>query len=222
MLGRPILTTDQLQSHVTQLQQQDIIWSPLYDDGQYIGTAGQTQLSFFAVPQGQGTTLAPGVVGAKSLQDTNLTSAGQLTKGNAFYMTGQELLFFPGENPESAPGTTINNFLNDVYTFGKNGVLTMQVGSNRNYLQDGPLSLFPPATRIAMSAALAGWAVTNSLVEISYGVQSGEVYTIVPLYLEANLGFGEVINWTAAQALPSANNARIFSRLRGYLNRNAQ
>lgn len=109
-----------------------------------------------------------------------------------------------------------------MYVFGKNGTLTLTVGSNRIYLQDGPLSMFPPATRIAMAAALAGWAVTNSLVEISYGVMSGEVYTIVPLYIEATLGFQEQIVWQAAQALPSANNAVIFSRLRGYLNRNAQ
>lgn len=95
MLGRPILTTDQLQGHVTQLSQQDIIWNPLYDDGKYTGTNGQTSLSFFQSPQGQGTTLAPSATGTKNIYDTNLTGAGQLTKGNAFYMTGQELLFFP-------------------------------------------------------------------------------------------------------------------------------
>jgi hypothetical protein len=223
MLGRPIITSDQLQNHVTQLSQQDIIWAPLYDSSNYIGTAGQTQLTFFTTPQGQGSTTAPSATGTKTIQDTNLVAAGQLTKGNAFYMTGQELLFFPGENPETGPGTTVlNNFLNDTYVFSKNGVLTLTVGSNRIYLQDGPLGQFPPATRLAMSAAVAGLASTNSMAEISYAVLSGEVYTIVPIYIEATLGFQEVLTWAAAQALPSANNARIFSRLRGYLNRNAQ
>lgn len=222
MLGRPIITQATLQQHVTQLSAQDIIWSPLYDSANYIGTNGQTQLSFFTVPQGQGTTTAPSATGGKTIQDTNMNAAGQLTKGNAFYMTGQEIMFYPGENPETAAATVVNNFINDAYVFSKNGVLTLTVGSNRTYLQDGPMANFPPATRLAVAAALSGWAVTNSLVEIGYGVLSGEVYTIVPLYIEATLGFQETITWAAAQALPSANNARVFSRLRGYLNRNAQ
>jgi hypothetical protein len=222
MLGRPILSNSQLANHVTQLATQDIIWSPLYDSNSYIGTSGQTSLSFFTIPQGQGTTSAPGATGGKTIQDTNMTAAGQLTKGNAFYMTGQEILFYPGVNPETAPGTQINNFINDNYVLSKNGVLLLTIGSNRQYIQDGPIGMFPPATRLAVASALSGWAVTNSLVETGYAVMSGEVYTIVPLYIEATLGFQETLTWSAAQALPSATNARLFARLRGYLNRNAQ
>jgi hypothetical protein len=222
MLGRPIITQAQLQAHVSQLSTQDIIWNPLYDSASYIATTGQTQLSFFSVPQGQGTTTAPSAAGSKTLADTNMTAAGQLTKGNAFYMTGQEVLFYPGENPESAPATVINNFINDTWIFGKSGILTLTIGSNRTYLQDGPLGMFPPVTRLAVASALAGWAVTNSLLETGYAVLSGEVYTVVPIYIEATLGFQEVMTWPAAVALASANNARVFSRLRGYLNRNAQ
>jgi hypothetical protein len=222
MYGRPVLTQAQLQAYVPQLTTQDIIWAPLYDSANYIGTSGQLTLQFFSLPQGQGTTTAPGATGVKTIADTNLQSAAQLTLGNAFYMTGQELLFYPGENPESAPATIVNSFLNDTYTFSKNGNLTLTVGSNRIYLQDGPLGMFPPATRLAMSAALAGWATTNTFVEISYGVMAGEVYSIVPIYLQANLQFNEALSWPAAQALPSANNARVFARMRGYLNRNAQ
>jgi hypothetical protein len=225
MQGRPILTSDQLSAHVTQLATQDIIWAPLYDSANYIGTNGQTSISLFSVPQGQGTTTAPSATGGKTIADTNLISAGQLTKGNAFYMTGQELLFYPGENPETLPASTLNNFINDTYVFSKNGVLTLTIGSNRQYIQDGPLGMFPPATRLAVAAAAAtvnNTATSVDLFEVVYGVLSGEVYTIVPLYLEANLGFQETLSWQAAQALPSANNARVFSRLRGYLNRNAQ
>jgi hypothetical protein len=225
MQGRPILTTDQLNNHVTQLATQDIIWGPLYDSANYTGTNGQTSLSFFSVPQGQGTTTAPSATGAKTISDTNMTAAGQLTKGNAFYMTGQEILFFPGESPEVLPATILSNFINDTYIFSKNGILTLTIGSNRQYLVDGPMGMFPPATRLAVAAAVG--VVTNTatsvdLFEVAYGVMSGEVYTVVPIYIEATLGFQELITWQAAQALPSANNARVFSRLRGYLNRNAQ
>jgi hypothetical protein len=222
MLGRPIITTQSLQSHVTQLATQDIIWNPLYDSASYIATTGSTGITFFTTPQGQGTTSAPSATGSKTLADTNMNAAGQLTKGNAFYMTGQELVFYPGQNPESALAASINNFLNDTYVFSKAGVLTLTIGSNRTYLQDGPAAMFPPATRLAVAAAVAGDAVTNSILEITYAVMSGEVYTIVPVYIEATLGFQEVLSYPAAVALVSTTNARVFSRLRGYLNRNAQ
>jgi hypothetical protein len=222
MMGRPILTTANLQSHLTQLSTQDIIWSPIYDAASYIATTGQVQLTFFTSPQGQGTTTAPSATGTKTLADTNMLAAGQLTKGNAFYMTGQELLFYPGENPESAPATVVNNFINDTWVFSKAGVLTLTIGSNRTYIQDGPAGMFPPVSRLAVATALSGWAVTNSLVETGYAVMAGETYTIVPVYIEATLGFQETLTYPAAVALVSANNARVFSRLRGYLNRNAQ
>ncbi|MGA9854247.1 MAG: hypothetical protein WBR29_03080 [Gammaproteobacteria bacterium] len=226
MLGRPVLTQAQLNQYVPQLTAQDIIWAPLYDSANYIGTAGQLVLNFFSTQVGQGTTTAPGATGTKTFQDTNMQAGGQLTAGNAFYHTGQEILFFPGENPESISGASINgNFVNDVYTFSKNGLLTYTIGSNRQYMVDGPLGVFPPATRLAVATALAGFTVTATTLNIlssSYGVMSGEIYTIIPIYLTANLGFQQVLTWTAAQALPSTNNARLFLRMRGYLNRNAQ
>jgi hypothetical protein len=225
MLGRPVLTLAQLQNYVPQLAAQDIIWAPLYDSNNYIGTSGQLSLQYFSVPQGQGTTTAPSASGNKSIADTNLQSAGQLTLGNAFYMTGQEIQFFPVTNPEGAPGTQNGNFLNDTYVFSKNGTLTLTVGSNRIYLQDGPLGLFPPATRLAVASAITGLtntAATNDLVSSTYAVMAGETYSVVPIYLQANLGFQEILSWQAAQALPSAMNARVFLRMRGYLNRNAQ
>lgn len=231
MMGRPVLTQANLQAHVTQLATQDIIWGPLYDSANY-ATNGQTSLSFFSTPQGQGTTTAPSGTGSKTIQDTNLTAAGQLTKGNAFYMLGQELVVFPGESPEQSLSSTaglgasvLNNFVNDVYVLSKNGVLTLTIGSNRIYIQDGPLGQFPPATRLAVATAVATFTVTATtfnFISANYAVFSGEVYTVVPIYIDANLGFQENLTWAVAQAPPSANAARIFSRLRGYLNRNAQ
>ncbi len=221
MQGRAILTQDQLTNHVTQLAQQDIIWNPLYDSANYLA-AGQPGVSFFSVPQGQGVTTVPLAAGAKTIGDTNMTAAGQLTKGNAFYMTGQELLFYPGESPESAPAAaTLSDFINDTYIFSKNGTLSLTIGSNRQYLVDGPLGMFPPATRLAVAGALAT-VIAATYGQIAYGVMSGEVYTVVPIYIEATLGFQENLTWQVAQPMPSANIARVFSRLRGYLNRNAQ
>lgn len=220
-LGRPILTKADLQAHVTQLAQQDVIYNPLYDSTTW-ASAGQTSLNFFASPVGQGTSSSPGFTGTKTLADTNLNSAGQLTKGNEFFMTGQEFLFFPGASPETslAAGGT-NGFLNDVYNASKSGYYTLQI-QNRNYIQDGPLGIFPPSARLAVAAALGGTdtAATNSILSNLYAAWAGEHYEITPVYIEATLGFNASITWPASVTLSAT--ARIFNRMTGYLVRNAQ
>lgn len=227
MNGRPILTTAQLQNHLTQVGAiSDVIWAPLYDANTYVGTTGHLQLNFFALPLGQGTTSAPAASGTKTLADTNMNAAGQLTMGNDFYMTGQEIVFYPGENPGVTESFTgIGGFINDTYAFSKSGVLTLQIGSNRQYIQDGPMAMFPPITRLAVATALAGGEPgtgTQNLSEVTYAAMSGQPYSITPVYITATLGFQEILTWPAAVVLPSGLNARIFSRLDGYLIRNAQ
>lgn len=228
MLGRPVLTKAQLAEHRTTVGNvQDVIWAPLYDFAQYVGTTGHLAISFFTTPVGQGTTSAPGASGAKSIADTNLTAAGQLTKGNEFYMTGQEILFFPGTDPgrgAQVTPTLLGDFLNDTWVISKSGVLTLSVGSNRTYIQDGPIGMFPPVTRLAVASALAGTSgatATGSSDEVTYSVMGGEPYAITPIYIESNQGFQETLTWPAAVTL-SGGNARIGSRMRGYLIRDAQ
>lgn len=222
-LGRPILTTDELNAHVAALgSTQDVIYAPLYDAAAY-AAAGQTQLVFFTAPIGQGTTSAPGASGTKTNSDTNLQSAGQLTLGNDFFMTGQEFLFFSGALPEQVGNANlINGQVNDNYLVGKSGNVVLTVGSNRQYIQDGPLMLFPPCGRLAVAAAVGGNATagTQTLMNVAYATFSGEPYSITPIYIQATQGFQESINWPAAVAVSATG--RIFSRMDGYLIRNAQ
>lgn len=222
-IGRPVLTQGDLDAHRTALSQQDIIYAPLYDSAAY-ASAGQSQIVLFTSPLGQGTTSAPSATGSKTLADTNMTAAGQLTKGNEFFMIGQEIMFFPGESPEQnlGAGATVNGFLNDTYIFSKAGFLTLQIGSNRNYIQDGPLGIFPPSARLAVSASAGGssTAGTQSVLSELYAAMTGEPYAITPVYIEATQGFQEVLQWPALVTLQVT--ARLFARLRGYLIRNAQ
>lgn len=224
--GRPILTMADIQSHQAIVEGvQDVVWNPLYDSALYI-TAGQTQLTFFTSPIGQGTTTAPGATGTKTRADTNMTAAGQLTKGQAFYMTGLELKVYPSIEPAegNASRADIGNFLNDIYDLGKSGWANFRV-QDRDYITDGPLDLFPPATRLAVNSALAlDSAVTptptQSVMQIDYATWSGENYIITPIYLDSNQGFQLQLNWPTPVSLSAQ--ARIFTRLRGYLIRNAQ
>lgn len=222
-LGRPILTQGDLDQHRTALATQDIIYAPIYDSASY-ATAGQNQMVFFTSPLGQGTTTAPGATGTKTLADTNMTAAGQLTKGNEFFMIGQEIMPFPGELPEQnlGAGASVNGFINDAYVIGKSGVLTLQIGSNRNYIQDGPLLIFPPAARLAIASGIGGTSTagTQSVLSANYAQWTGEPYAITPVYIEATQGFQETVLWPALVTIQAT--ARVFSRLRGYLIRNAQ
>lgn len=63
----------------------DIIAQPLYDSAT-LAAAGQTQLTFFSLPIGQGTTSFG--AGAKTLRDTNMRLAGQIPAGFFFTLKG--------------------------------------------------------------------------------------------------------------------------------------
>lgn len=224
---RPILTREQIQQHQSYLSDMDVIWDPLYDFNNYVGTTGHTNLSFFSAPQGQGTTSAPSASGAKTIADTNMDTANQLGKGNNFYVTGIEVPVYPGIDPGRAAvaAADVGEFVDDIYQLSKSGVLTLTVGSGRIYCQQGPLGLFPPSARLAVQTAICtaeSNTATSAFAEVNYAVFSGEVYTIVPLLLDANQTFTVNMAWPAAIVLNSASNARVGVRLRGYRIRNAQ
>ena len=139
-MGRPILTPDYISSHTVGVPgTKDVIWGPLYDAQAY-PSAGSTQLTFFALPQGQGTSSTPGVgVVAKSVFYTNIITNNQLSLGNEFYAVGSETLFFPGVNNSTSTtasfgveptqaGTAQSLFVNDVYNVGNGGVKVLTVG----------------------------------------------------------------------------------------------
>lgn len=228
MNGRPILSKAQLQQHRTTVPGvQDCVWAPLYDFNTYVA-AGQLQINFFQVPQGGGTTSAPGATGAKTIADTNMTNAGLLAKGNEFYCNGIEVLFFPGILPsrEAVALANVGQFADDVWTVMRAGWLKFNI-QQRPYALDAPIGKFPPVTRLHVvtntQLAPAGAATaTSTLYEETYAAASGARYDIVPTYIVSNQAFQLQLNWPAVVALPSGVDGRIGVRLRGYLIRDAQ
>lgn len=235
--GRPILDPSYLASHTVGIAgQQDVIWNPLYDSISY-PSAGQLLFSFYANQQGQGTSSTPGAGAvAKTVYDTNMQINNQLTAGNEFYMIGSESLLFPGVSNAALPlgllpgaavtdatAGNIGAFVNDIYSVGVGGVKILTVGTDRKYIQDGPLNLFPPTTRLAVAAALAGQgsAATGTGIAISYAAWSGEPYTCVPIYIQSNQNWTLVVQFAALIPTPSAAIARLQDRMRGYLIRQA-
>jgi hypothetical protein len=233
-MGRPVLTPDYIQTHTVGVPgTKDVIWGPLYDAQAY-PAAGSTVLTFFAVPQGQGTSSAPGAGAvAKSVFDTNMITNNQLSLGNEFYAIGSETLLFPGVNNSTSTTAsfgveptsdtiTVNNFINDIYNVGNGGIKVLTVGTDRKYINDGPLNLFPPATRLAGFTAIAGTgATTTTIAQTQYAVWSGEPYTLVPIYIQSTQQFTLVNTFAAAIPTVSGQIARMIERLRGYLIRQA-
>ncbi|MGH7745385.1 MAG: hypothetical protein ACREQ5_11425, partial [Candidatus Dormibacteria bacterium] len=171
MGGRPVLTADYLNTHRVGIAgQKDVIWNPLYDFIAY-PSAGALLFTFYANQIGQGTSSTPGAGAvAKTIYDTNVTIGNQLTKGNEFYAIGSESLFFPGVSNAALPltvlpgranvPTTVGIFVNDVWSVGNGGVKVLTIGTDRKYINDGPLFMFPPTTRLAVQAALAEVSAT--------------------------------------------------------------
>ena len=221
-----------LNAHKVGTQGKDVIWQPLRDAIIY-PSAGQASFRFFATPIGDGTSaaLGAGASVSKTEYDTNIDLSGILGEGNEFYQIGLEFLFLPGIGPSSTtpgllPGqgtvatANIGAFVNDVYTVGAAGLVTEKIGTNREYIQDGPLNVFPSATRLAVNAAVAAIAPTTQATQESYQINyacwSGEPYTIVPIYLGSTQKFSLAVGFAAAVPTPSGVPAVLIARARGY------
>lgn len=222
--GRIPPNLNQVQAfNVNRPEAQEAIWQPLYDFQAY-AAAGQTQLSFFSNPIGQGTTSHPGSTGPKTKADTNMTNAGLLPNPQRFYCIGIEVVFFPG-NAVNGSGAITTSGLNwqDVWSVAKSGYLNFQIGS-KDYVTDGPLGLFPQSSRLSGAAAMADATTAAAALhsQIDYAAFSGMPYEISPFWIPSNQNFSVTLNWPNAVALPSTVAGRIGVRLNGFLYRLSQ
>lgn len=196
----------------------------LYDSQQYVA-AGATQLSFFQVPIGQGTSWAGG--GTKSRSDTNMLLAGNLPANQEYLVQSIEVEFFPttptvaAAMPAANGATAIAVLINDAYIFRRAGNLILTIGS-KDYLTEAPLSKFPTKTRFELHAAVSNTTATND-ERIAFGDIVGRPYNIAPasLRLVSNQNFAVTLNWPeGVQAI--SNPARVFVRFDGILYRRSQ
>jgi len=234
--GRPVLQASQLQAHSVGTGDTDVVWWPLFDSIAY-PSGGQGAFSFYSNPIGQGISSTPGAGAVpKTIFDTNLTIGNQLTSGNEFFMIGSESNLLPGVSNAALPltvlpgrtnlPTTIGVFANDVWSVGQGGIKTLTVGTDRKYFQDGPLSLFPPSARLAGWSALAQEQAATALgsgtgAEVTYATWSGELYTMIPVYIQSNQNWTVVVSYAAVIPTNSGQVARLMDRMRGYLIRQA-
>jgi hypothetical protein len=199
----------------------------LYDFQQY-PAAGVTQLSFFNLPVGQGTSWAGG--GTKNLSDTNLSVSGMLPANQEYLIQSIELVFLPGTPtvaavmPSAFGAQAVAAQVNDTYIFRRAGNLTMVIGS-KPYLQEGPLARFPSKTHFEVNAAIADVTTAGATMQsrIAEAHMAGRPYLLSPveILLPQNQNFNITLNWPeGVQAI--SNPARVGVILDGILYRKSQ
>lgn len=227
---------DFTQSRVTNAAQSEIVRQRFYDYLLY-ATAGVAQLTFFALPIGQGITTAQGAVvgSAKTPWDTNLVLANTLPSGAGYLIESIEVYFDPGSVATANTYTPANLSLfavaaaaalagaaNDVNSFYQGGLLELNVLA-KNYLRETPLRSFPPKCWIGMDAAVASNSATVGEAALVQARASGRPYFIDPtISLQPAVNFDVTLKWPAAVATPSGFNARVGVILDGYTMRASQ
>lgn len=200
-------------------------------------TAGQAQLTFFALQLGQGVTSSLGAVvgSAKTYADTNMEVSGSLPRPKSYLLESIEIVFEPGSS--AAANTflqaTPNQFvavaaaaqlaqLADVNAIRISGWLELYIGS-KTYLWEAPLGTFPPKVRLEMDVAIASNSATTAEVAAVQAKFGGRPYYMdPPITLESMQNFAVYLKWPGAVATPSTFNGRIGVILDGVLFRLSQ
>jgi hypothetical protein len=198
----------------------EAIRQSLYDFQVY-ASAGQSQLTFFALPVGQGS---------KTASDTNMTLAGQLPKNQEFLIQSIEVFFSPttptvaAQMPGAFGAQAIAQIINDSYIVGRAGNLLLTIGS-KPYLQESPLGRFPQKAAFSVDGAAAdtSTAGANLQTRMAFGQWRGRPYMLdpAPLLLPENQNFSVSLNWPeGVQAI--TNPGRVGVILDGILYRRSQ
>jgi len=222
MRGNAVPDFAELQDYsVNRSGEYEVTRQSLYDFQTY-AALGQSSLTFFLNPQGQG---------GRTLDDTNMEAAGTLPNPKNFVVQSIEIHLFPADAPVSIanPATdlaTITNFSNDVEAVGESGVLDFFIGS-KSYLTEAPLVRFPPKTRLhtefGFGLSSGASAATGSTAQVSgdYAAFCGRPYNVNPwIMLAPQQNFKVTLSWATPVAVSA--DARIGVVLDGLLYRLSQ
>jgi hypothetical protein len=183
----------------------EVIYQPLYDIQAYPLAGFTGDLLFFQTPIGQA---------AKTLEDTNMRSAGRMPTPKNAALVAIEVFFRPAGVP-SATGAIVAANWNDVNAVhGSRMSLTLRIG-DKTYLEESPLGVMPMQFRVDGGAALSDTttAAAARVTKIDYAAFCGPLYQIVPLRLIANQEFSVKITSPVLVPLPSGADGRIGVRL---------
>lgn len=170
-------------------QVRDTIIEPRYDTVG-IPAAGAVQLTFFAVPLGQGQTAYAGAGVAKTYSDTNMELAGQLPNPYTFTVLGIRL------------GFTWNITLADL-KLAINGASFQLIVGAKPFLR-APARTIPGGNGPfgAVAVATAAVAADNNVLNNGWpSMQNGFSLGKKPLVLSPTENFQALLIWPLAQAV---------------------
>lgn len=210
-IGRTPLSLDSLIFYnPNRPDQTEAIWQPFYDFQTY-AQAGQTSLTFFQVPNGQGT---------KTYADTNMELAGQFPAPTAFLCTAIMVAFFPGGLP-SATGTqgAVSAYWNDALEVANSGWLEMTIGS-KVYMRDAPIGKFPPNFTINGVFGGYGSSTAGVIASVGFARAAGRYAEITPFLIPQSQNFNVKLYWPAVVDVVASG--RIGVILDGFYYRQSQ
>lgn len=211
MAGRKAPTAANFRKFSVESGLTETIYSPLYDFQSY-ALAGTTQsYNFFQVQNGQSS---------KTLEDTNMESAGQLPAGKSFIIEAIQVVMFPGVGASVQGAQAVSAFLNDMYTLGKAGYLKLFIGS-KDYLIDGPIGKFTQQFGLVGFSSVADVTTAGAALQHrdAMGQWRGARYEITPVVLKPNTNFSVSLNFPTTTAISA--NLRLGVILDGHLARRA-
>ena len=209
----------QLSRYSVKREGYEAIRQTLYDYHALSATA-VTQLTFFALPIGQG---------GKTLSDTNMSLAGQLPSGIEFLVQSIEVHFEANRTgtaanlPSAIGADAVMNRINDSFIFYNSGNLTFDV-LQKTYLQEAPLLRFAPKTRMGIEGAVSNAGeVADATQRLGNAYAQGRPYLLSPadILLNSNMNFGVTLNWPEG-ARTYTDIARVGIVLDGILYRKSQ
>lgn len=192
----------------------EVIWQPFYDYQTYLA-AGQTLMTFFQQPIGQG---------GKTNADTNMTLPGMFPAPTGLFVTAVQIPFFPlnAVSQLASAATRLTTNINDVVAVANSGYVQMTIGS-KPYLTDAPTGKFPPNFGIDMFAAFGSTSATtatSNVGDVNYARAKGRYAEITPFFIPQTQNFNVSIFWPVA--VPVTVAGRIGAILDGYYYRQSQ
>ena len=192
-----------------------IVWQPLYDYQDY-ASGGASEFIFFQNPKGQS---------GKTLEDTNMTSAGQLASPQEMLVTSMEIFFKSGADvaQQDAFGS-VNPQAEDLNAILGRGHIQIFIG-NKPYLDEVGIEQFPCGVALMSEATITDQTTTAADLFSVVNTASfrGRKYQFEPFRLPPNQNFQVTVNFpNGAVSMPSGEDARIGVRLNGWQYRLAQ
>lgn len=200
---------------VTDMDMMEATTQALYDYQTY-AAAGAATMTFFQTPVGQ--------AGA-TLEDTNMTLAGQIPGAQKFLIQGIGVTYLPGNAASRFGAQSANSNFNDAWAILRRGTLSLTILS-KEYLRTPNLLFLPSRSHMGG----VGWASDQTTpgatmqYVASAGYAEGDVFRPTPLLIEGNMNFAVTITWPdGVVATPSTDPAaRLGVELYGTLYRPPQ